>query len=155
MNEQRKLRRLHDLSALRKRQENLKAQGYANALRHVRTAQLEREQLQEWQRTLILESEVNAGDQIDAAQQRARHNYERFLAGRIVEQDAVIHELQEVAEEKRLDMQESVKQRRMMETLAEQSRKSVDNETKRLERLDADETASIRAALRRAALKAR
>lgn len=155
MKEQRRLKRLMELSELRKRQENIKAQGYAAALRHVQTAQLEKDQLEYWQQKLVMESQVGAGDSIDAVRQRARHSYERYLAGRIVEQDVVIHELQEIAEEKRVDMQESVKQRRMMETLADKSRTTVDREVKRLERLDLDETASVRAALRRAAITER
>lgn len=153
MKEQRKLQRLMELSDLRKRQENLKAQVFANAQRHVQTAESEKSQLEHWQQVLISESTVGAGDRIDAVHQRARQEYERFLAGRIVEQDVVIHELREIAEEKREEMQESVKQRRMMETLADHSRKSVDLEVKRLERLELDETASVRAALRRASLE--
>lgn len=153
MREQRRLRRLLELSELRRRQENIKAQIFAGAVRHVQTAEAEKAQLQRTQQTMIEQSALKAGEWIDVQQHRALHQYERFLANRIVEQDVVIHELQEVVEEKRADMQSSVKLRKMMEKLAERSQNFVDHEVRKLERLEVDETASIRASLRRSLIK--
>ncbi|MFP6582272.1 MAG: flagellar FliJ family protein [Candidatus Hydrogenedentota bacterium] len=153
MKAKRQTKRFQDLCELRRRQENLKAQVYATALRQVNTAESERGNLQRTQIAMLSSAAVAKGEVINLDQQRSRYRYERYLATRIVEQDAVIHELKEVAEGSRVDMHESAKLRKMMETLAEKSQVSVDHEVKRQERLAMDETASMRAAASRASVK--
>lgn len=153
MKAKRQTKRFQDLCELRRRQENLKAQVYATALRHVNTAALERDNLQRTQIAMLTSAAVSKGEVINLEQQRMRYQYERYLANRVVEQDAVIHELQEIADTNRVEMHESAKLRKMMETLTERSQLSVDQEVKRQERLEMDETASVRAAGHRASVK--
>lgn len=153
MKTRRRTQRLKELTELRCRQENLKSQVYATAMRHVQTAEFERDTLEQTQIAMLSRTGVAAGETINVVLQRARHQYERHLADRIVEQDVVIHELQEVAEEKRVEMHESAKLRKMMETVTERTQRIVDHEDRRLERVAMDETASMRAATVRARMK--
>ncbi len=152
MKAKRQSKRFQELCELRRRQENLKAQVYATASRHVNT-ELERENLQESQIAMLMGGAIDKGAVINVEQQRVRYRYERYLANRVVEQDAVIHELKEIAEDNRVEMHESAKLRKMMEKLADRSRVSVAQEEKRMARLEMDETASVRAAANRASVK--
>ena len=148
MKAHRRVRRYGDLLRLRKRQEDIKAQVYANAVRSIRLAEHEKQVMEERRIALFIESEVTEGSVIDIEMKRKVQQYERHLARAIVEQDALIRERTLEANAKRVDMSESVKLRRMMETLLERSRDEVSAEYKRQERLDIDEVASVRAALK-------
>jgi flagellar export protein FliJ len=148
MKAQRRVRRYDDLLRLRKRQEDIKAQVYANAIRSIRLAKGEKNLMEERRIALFTESEVAEGSVIDMEMKRKVQQYERHLARAIVEQDALIHERTVDTNAKRDDMTESVKLRRMMETLLEHSRNEVSAEYAKQERLNIDEVASVRAALK-------
>lgn len=148
MKAHRRVRRYCDLLRLRKRQEDIKSQVYANAVRGIRLAEHEKQLMENRRIALFVESEVAEGSVIDMEMKRKIQQYERYLARGIVEQDALIHERTLEVNAKRDDMSESVKLRRMMETLLEHSRDEVSAKYKRQERLDVDEVASVRAALK-------
>lgn len=146
MNPKRRVRRYDGLRRVRQRQEDLKAQVYAKAVRRVRMAEEEKERLEERRFLMFREMPVSEGEAIDVEQQRRRHRYERYLARSIVEQDAVIGERKRAASEKHIEMSESVKLRKMMETLLDRSRERVLHDFRRQERYGLDEVGSVRAA---------
>lgn len=146
MSARRRLHRYTDLRQLRLRQEEMKAQVYASAVRGVQLAEQAKHTLEERRRAMILEGRVESGGAIDAELLRRVQQYERHLARAIVEQDAVIHERTAVAKTKHSELNESVKLRKMMEALLDGARSEVADKITRQDRIDTDEIASMRAA---------
>ena len=144
-----KYRRYRELRDLRKHQENVEAQRYASAMRSVQMAEQERDTLDVRRVALIRKTRVDTGSMIDVQKQRSLQRYERHLARSIVEQDALIHEREVNAAELHGVMTESMKSRKMMETLADRSRERVADEVRTRERSEIDEIATIQSALRR------
>ena len=146
MRMKRRLRRYEALTKLRQRQEDMKAQVFSSAERHLRSAQQERDYLEEEQRLLLEQTIVSKGETIDKERQIALHQYERFTARRITEQNAVIQERTAIYNEKQTELKDAMVLRKMMETLCEQAREAIEKEWNRQERYGLDEIATQRAA---------
>lgn len=145
----RRRRSLGTLLRIRKRKEELEAQALADAHRDVDQATRQREALaREQQRALTRMGELSQGE-FDASDVRRYHQHERYLAARGVDKDADIRALEAVREERRAALEEASKRKRVVEKLIERRTGAWRDHVARQEQRALDETASIRAALRR------
>ncbi|MDZ4860646.1 MAG: flagellar FliJ family protein [Candidatus Hydrogenedentes bacterium] len=141
------------LLRVRERQERLKAQVLGEARREIRFAEAQREALAEEQRRVLEEAGVAAGHTVDARKAQALIHYERHIARRAVDKDAEIHGLRAVEERKRIDLEEAMKRRKIVERLTERVRLTYLEHVRKEEQKQFDETASVQAALERKAAR--
>lgn len=146
MRMKRRLKRYEALTQLRQRQEDMKAQVLADAERKLSSVQQERDHLERQQKMLLEKTVVGKGERIDKEQQLSLHQYERFTARKIVEQDSLIQERTAVYKEKRAELKDAIVLRKMMETLSKHARETIEKEWLRQERYSMDEIATQRAA---------
>ena len=146
MRMKRRLKRYEALTQLRQRQEDMKAQVLADAERKLSSVQQERDHLERQQKMLLEKTVVGKGERIDKEQQLSLHQYERFTARKIVEQDSLIQERTAVYKEKRAELKGAIVLRKMMETLSKHARETIEKEWLRQERYSMDEIAKQRAA---------
>ena len=130
---------------VRKRQEDIQAQVHAAAEHDLRVAQQSRDHLESEQQSLLNKAVVSKGESINKARQLALHQYERYTAQRIVEQDAVIRERTKIYDEQHAALKDAMVLRKMMETLTKHSREALVDEWNRQERYGMDEVATQRA----------
>ena len=141
------------LLRVRKRQEDLRAQALAAARRDVMTAERQREALLEQQRETFAEAGKHARAQFDAREVRMYYQYERFLARLVDDKDVAIGQFRRVAEEKRVELEEAMKRRRIVEKLIERKRRAYAAELRKelchLMRLTQESPATLRRRLAR------
>ena len=137
------------LLRVRERQEDIRAQALAVARRDVMTAERQREALVEQQRETFAEAGKRARAEFDAREVRMYYQYERFLARLVDEKDVAIGQFRRVAEERRVELEEAMKRRRIVEKLIERKRRAYAAELRKEEQTFADETAANYAAIAR------
>ncbi len=141
------------LLRIRKRQEDLKAQALAAARRGVGNAETQRAELEAQQRRALDDAASAAsaagaaGPVVDGPRVVQFLHYERHLGRLAVAKDAEIIGLEKVAEERRTELEETMKQRRIAERLVEGAERAVLEKAQKAELVLNDESASVRAAL--------
>ncbi len=141
--------RYDTLLRVRRRQEELKAQALAEVRREIERVTLERDELARQQQLALEKAEVRDGSVFRADEVQAYYQYERHLARMAVEKDARIRELGDLAEQRRMELDEALKQRRMVEKLAEREAALRHAATQKKEQANLDEAATNQAALER------
>jgi flagellar export protein FliJ len=134
-------RQFETLIRIRQRQEDLKAQALAATRRQIQLAQDAKSSIENQQKEALLRAAELAKASFDASQVRYYFQYERYLARRSDEKDAEIRDLQDQAEVRRLELEEAMKQRRMVEKLQEKKMDVYHHEVRRLEQKLSDEAA--------------
>ncbi len=137
------------LLRIRKRQEELRALAFADARREVRTAERERDELSAWRREMFDEAGTRARAVFDPGDVRLYYRYERHLARLIDDKDAQIVQLSGTAEQRRMELDDAMKRRRIIEKLLERKERQAHEDMRKAEQKSADETASKYAALAR------
>ena len=136
------------LIRVRQLQEDLRAQAFAVAQRQVDRARTERQALAE-QRALTLQAaSERTRERFDAREIRLYYQYERRLARLADEKDAEIVQLKSVAAERRDELEDAMKRRRMVEKLKDRKVAVYEAEVRKEEQKLADETATNAAAMR-------
>ncbi len=138
------------LLRVRRLQEDLKAQIMAAARMDVDRAIRIRSDLLEERRTVFDAAGRCAHGRFDATEVRQYYQYERQVSRLIDDQDAEIVRLTAILDEKRMDLEAAMKQRRMVEKLRERRLQVYEAETRKEEQKLTDESATIRFAVARA-----
>lgn len=136
------------LLRVRERQEQLRAQALAETRREIRSHESQRDALHEEQTRMFSEAGRESQATISAQRVHGYFLYERHLAREAVEQDAIIRELRGVESERRTELEEAMKRKRIIERLKERDLNDRMEEYRKMEQKNADELASGRAALR-------
>jgi len=134
------------LLKLRKRKEDLKSGEMAEATRELHNAQAFQRELMAYQREILDRARTDQGA-FDAADVRAVHQFGRYLSDRIVSQDAQIQILRHKVTTTRSELEESMKDRRIVEKIMSNARDVVNQHRLKTEQREHDEVASIRAAI--------
>ncbi len=137
------------LMRVRKHQENVKAQALARVRRRIRQTISEREDLERQQRHTLEEAAATTRSAFDASEVQRHFQYERHLARLAVEKDASLQELRSEEEERRTDLEEAMKHRRVVERLKAHHDERVQAELLKTEQHFADEVATNQAAMKR------
>ena len=140
------LRQFATLVRVRKRQEEQRAERLAAAHRLRRRAQAERDHLEAERRRMFERAGQAAQGRMSAAEVRRYYQYERHLARLADEKDAEIMRLRQTEAERRAELEEAMKKRRMVERLHERRTESVLREVQRQEQRMSDESGTTRAA---------
>ncbi len=142
------------LIRVRQLQEDLSAQAFAVAQRQVDRAKAERQALAD-QRVLTFQAaDESTRERFDAREIRLYYQYERRLARLIDEKDADIVQLKGVAAERRDELEDAMKRRRMVEKLKDRKMEAYEAEVRKDEQKLTDETATNAAAMRQIARRA-
>jgi len=136
------------LLKLRQRKEDMKSGEMAESTRELHNAQIFQNELMVNQRQM-LERSHRAEGILDAEDVRASHQYGRYLADRIVEQDAQIQMLKHKVSITRSELEETMKDRRIVEKIMSNALDIVNQHRQKAEQREHDEVASIRSALKR------
>ena len=135
------------LLRIRQRQEDYRAAALANAQRDVRQAEARRDAIFEEQRRMFTRAGERAKAAFDPGEIRAYYQYERHLQLVADQQDAKIQQLKQVAEERRLELEDAMKRRRIIEKLIERKMRTYHEEVRKEEQHQADEISSNYASL--------
>ncbi len=130
----------------------MRARALAGARREVRQAEQALEGLEAKQRETLQEAGQRARKRFDALEVRLYYQYERYVARLADEKSAEIVELRGIAEQRRAELEEAMKRRRIMEKLIERKKRTYAAEVRKDEQVFADETAVNHAAIARVAL---
>ncbi|NIA14320.1 MAG: hypothetical protein GWP08_09575 [Nitrospiraceae bacterium] len=142
------------LIRVRQLQEDLRAQAFATAQRQVDWAKSERQALAD-QRVLTLQAAgERARERFDVCEIRLYYQYERRLARLMDEKDAEIVQLKGVAAERRDELEDAMKRRRMVEKLKDRKMAAYEAEVRKEEQKLVDETATNAAAMRKVVQRA-
>lgn len=136
------------LLRIRKRQEDLKAQALAAARRAVGNAERQRVELEDQQRGALDDASRAAVPVVDGPRVDQFLHYGRHLGRLAVAKDSEIIGLEKVAEERRVELEETMKERRIAERLVERAERAIFQKARNAEQELNDESASVRAALR-------
>lgn len=140
-------RRPQQYSALlrvRKRQEDLKAMALATAWRAVRDAERLRAEIEAHQRRVLAIDGEASQRTVYAERLRRLVQYERHLARLAVDKDADIEDLTKKADGRRSELEDAMKQRRIVERLIENAEEALQEEIAKNERAVNDEIATMR-----------
>jgi len=124
------------------------------AQRAVVAAEQRRDALYRERQSVFGEAGQRARDRFDAREVRAYYQYERHLARLIDEADSEIRRLRRVAEERRLELEEAMKRRRMVEKLCERRLAAFLAQLNKAEQKMTDENATGSAAAKRGRIRA-
>ncbi|GMV99641.1 MAG: hypothetical protein AMXMBFR84_07800 [Candidatus Hydrogenedentota bacterium] len=133
------------LLRVRKRQEDLKAQRLAEVHREIQSNVVQRNQIEVEQIHTLETIAEKSKKQIDPRQVKAYYQYERYLARLSVEKDAEIARLKGIEDQRRQELVEAYKKRRMLERLKERRDAAYQLESSKVEQKRIDETGSNRA----------
>lgn len=136
------------LLRVRERQEQLRAQALATTRREIRSHEQTRESLQQEQVRMFDEAGRESQTSFSARRIHGYFLYERHLAREAVEQDATIRKLRVEEEERRVELEEAMKRKRIVERLHERDREEQLDALRTLEQKIADDIASGRATIR-------
>jgi len=136
------------LIRVRKRQEQLRAQALASTRREIGAHERQRDALHREQTRMFAEAGRESQTSLSAHRMQGYFLFERHLAREAVEQDAAIRELRNVEAERRAELEEAMKRKRIVERLYERELERRLDEILTAEQKNADEIASGRAALR-------
>lgn len=142
-------RQFDTLLRVRQRQEDLAALSLASARREMRAARRQRDKITEEQRRTLNRTAALLRDRFDANEARGFYQYERYLAQLRDIKDASIHELHGVAENRRAELEEAARRKRVVEKLIARKMAAYELEMMRLERKAMDEIATNQAAQQR------
>ena len=132
------------LHRVRKRQVDLKAEALGAVRRDINANQLQRDDIQRQQRDTLASVGATAQGRFDAEDVRRYYQYERHLAMQAVEKDAEIARLRTVEDERRIELEEAMKKRRMVERLSERRQLALLAERRKQEQREMDEAAMRR-----------
>ena len=138
------------LLRIRQVQQDLRAQDFASAQRQVFTAEQQRESLSLERLGLLDEAGRRARNRFDAREVRAFYQHERHLARLIDDADSEIRRLRAIAEERRVELEEAMQRRKMVEKLREHKMNEYLAAIRKDEQKLSDERATGAAAVRRA-----
>lgn len=130
------------LLRIRKRQEDLRAMAMAAARRDVNNAEEQRTRLAAEQRNSLERWAGYLKECLDAGEARRYHQYERHLARLIDDKDADIRRLEGIAEEKRGELLDASKRKRIVGKLKERKNAAYALELRRMLQRINDETAT-------------
>ena len=131
------------LLRIRQLQEDLHAQSLAASRRDVRRAQQQRAELMEQRHDVLDTAGRRARENPVAGELRAYYQHERRLARLTDEKDAEVAQLGKVAEDKRGELEQAMKQRRIVERLRERRIEAYEAEMRREEQKASDEVAQV------------
>ena len=146
---------LDTLLRVRQVQQDLRANDFASAQRHVAAVEQQRESLSGERQGLLDEAGQRARDRFDAREIRAFYQHERHLARLIDDADSEIRRLRAVAEERRVELEEAMQRRKMVEKLRERKMNEYLEAVRKDEQKLTDEKATGAAAVARARSRAR
>ena len=139
--------RFDTLLRVRKREEEQKAQSLATARRDVRNAEHERRQIVETQARMLHQAGSTATNRFDASEVHRYFIYERHLARVAAEKDAQIIQLRKVEEERRAELEEAMKKKRIVERLKERHRDALHHSFHKEDQALLDEVATNRTSI--------
>ena len=134
------------LLRIRQLQQHLQSQVLAEARRAVGLAEQERATMSEQRVAILAEAGELAHDDVDTSELRSYFQYERILMRMINAKDAEIHHLQGEAEQQRLELENRMKRRRVVEKLRERKLQAYMDAVRRDEQKFSDEMATNAAA---------
>lgn len=105
------------LMRVRELQEEQRAQAVALARQQRANAEAERRHIEAEQLHMLQRTAAGKGDAIEAPRVLRFFHYERYLAHRAVQKDAEIAELRGEEEDRRRELEEATKKKRMIERL--------------------------------------
>lgn len=129
------------LVRIRKRQEEIQAQSFAQAHRALNHLRDERRSINEEQQRMLGEAAAVIRDAFDPSEARRYYQYERYLARVGDEKDAEIQSQRRSTEAERRLLGETMKQRRMVEILDDKNRAAWDAVYRKREQQQIDEIA--------------
>ncbi len=141
--------RYDTLLRVRQRQEEIKATSLGSTRRAIRTAEHQRVEIVREQMTMLEEAGKAAEREFDASDVRRYYQYERHLARLAVEKDADLAQLRKVEQDRRAELEEAMKQRRVVERLKERRQRAFLAELNKEEQAFNDEVATNQAAMAR------
>jgi flagellar FliJ protein len=142
--------RYETLLRVRQRQEELKAMALGEVRREIQVTEKQREEILNQQRRMLEEAKERAQGDFRADDIRGYYQYERHLARLAVRKDARLVELRALEEERRRDLEEALKARRMVEKLSEREWAAFRAAVGKKEQAALDESATNHAAMGRA-----
>jgi len=131
----------HTLLRVRERQEDLRAQALAAARRDVAVAEGELAAIQFRQMEALAEAGRRTRDVFDAREVRLYYQFERYLARVADEKDVQVLQLRGVADQRRAELEDAMKRRRIVEKLIERQQRAGQAEIRSEEQKFADEVA--------------
>ena len=135
------------LLRIRQRQEDLYAAALATARRDVQRAEQQRDAITQAQQLMLEKAVQRAQALFDPREIRTYYQYERHLQRLVDMRDAEIRKLKKVAEERRQELEEAMKRRRIIEKLIERKMHTYHEEIRKEEQHQADEVSSNYASL--------
>jgi len=141
--------RYDTLLRVRQRQEELKALALAEVRREIRSVEMQREEILRQQRQMLEEATGRARGEFRAEDVRGYYQYERHLARLAVEKDARLGELRALEEKRRQELEQALKERRMIEKLNEKELAVHRAAVSKKEQAALDESATNHAAMSR------
>lgn len=143
------------LFRIRQIQQDLRAQDFASAQRQVAAAEQQRSSLSQERLGLLDEAGQRARKRFDAREIRAYYQHERHLARLIDDTDSEIRRLRSVAEERRVELEEAMQRRKMVEKLRERKMNDYLAAIRKDEQKLSDEKATGAAAVARGRARSR
>lgn len=137
--------RLETVLRVRKRQEDLRAMALAETQAGIGKAQRRRNELTAMQRSALTDASARTQEAFDAADVRRFFQYERHLARNVVETDARLAQMQDIADNRRVELEEASRKKRAIERLRDRHAQTVDEAYRYWEQRVSDEVASSRA----------
>ena len=138
--------RLQTLLRVREIEEERRAQELADTRRSISAASKERQFIEQEQVRILAEAAQASKKVFRAADVRGYYSYERHLAQRAVEIDSQLAALQTQEEERRRELEEASKSKRIVERLKDKHREALRNDVNRMEQKISDEVSSSHAA---------
>lgn len=138
--------RFGTLLRVRTLQEERKAQDLAETRRQIAQAETQRAAIQREQMRMLREAGTRAKEGVETRDIQRYYHYERHLAQLAVEKDATIQELRRMAEEKRVELEEAMKKRKIVERMREKNQEALTAQTLGDEQKLSDEIAATKAA---------
>lgn len=141
-----KAHRYKTLLRVRRLLEEGAAGQFAAVAREKQVAEQRRAELSEQRRALLADTGAQPEYGLDSRDMRMRYAYERHLVRLGMDQDAYIAQIAGRLEAKRVELEEAVKERRMMERLEERAMDAVRVAERKAEQKAHDEIAVMRQA---------
>lgn len=138
------------LLRIRRRQEDLRALAFAEAQRRVHLAETRLSSIEHEQVRILEDASNRASGPFHAGEVGAFYQYERHLASEADRTTEEITRLQTMAETRRMELEDAMKRRRMIERLEERQKKVFNQAVEKEAQQAADEVANNYSARERA-----
>jgi len=142
------------LLRVRRRQEDLRAQALATARREHHGAERRRDELGREQERVLACAGTRSSGRFRASDVRRYFQYERHLARLATETDALVHELRDRVAQRRGELEEAMKRRRILERLEARQQGAFASALAKEEQAMIEESATNHAAFARGRAKA-